>query len=722
MKSTKSTQPIRVISYIAAMLIAMPSAEACGPYFPVIPTPKFFTSKTEGHSVRSLERRENLRLWQQLTSPDIPTADIAKVLYEDERYHPKSNLNNQFCAYIRNTNDREIEQFLYIAKSLEYKRKEMASPWYYPESKNSKQDEFTEIIKACKSYQGTRLKDRYALQLVRAQFAAHDYAGCVNSYDSCFCNVPDSNLMKRMAMRYVAGCWSRLGDANKANNLFVRSGDYESTAHINAIAYMAKYHPDSPELIAHIQQFSDDSARFCAVKPVAERVLHEGKAHFRGDWEFYLAYEAGEFHSDYATASKHMARAMQSLFSSTDLCDHAHAYSMKVDAALGKRDFLLSDLRWIEGKMIILSDEAKEWNRILQNIIYENWIPTLWEQEDYSTAFLLCSYADNLFAKKRRQIYPPFNRRIYRQISHTYFPFNYNDYPYYHTYPPFRHIWCNNSETPILSLTIDEMRNSSEYWNPLDYSKLSFRLLNSLTSSQLIDVKHSIAADLPLYKHLRLQARTDAPYLDEIIGTLALREERYKLAADYFARVPKMYFATLNIYKDGDLHCNPFCAFPDHWHNFDNMTSPLEAKYHFACRMLHYQTLMKHGKTPDERGMARLKYAIGRRNSFEDCWGLTQYWRGPVTTLFRPSHDIGGYDVLSNYPELYDYENTVGHEATQAIFDREVKAALAMLTTDAVRAEAEYMLFNLKTIVKRYPDTPTGKAVKFSCDRWQHWL
>ena len=130
MKSTKSTQPLRVISCIAALLIAMPSAEACGPFFPVIPTPKFFTSKTEDHSVRSLERRENLRLWQQLTSPDIPTADIAKVLYEDERYHPKSNPNNQFCTYIRNTNDREIEQFLYIAKSLEYKRKEMASPWY----------------------------------------------------------------------------------------------------------------------------------------------------------------------------------------------------------------------------------------------------------------------------------------------------------------------------------------------------------------------------------------------------------------------------------------------------------------------------------------------------------------------------------------------------------------------------------------------------------------
>ena len=31
-----------------------------------------------------------------------------------------------------------------------------------------------------------------------------------------------------------------------------------------------------------------DSARFCAIKPVAQKVLRGKKAHYRGDWEFYL--------------------------------------------------------------------------------------------------------------------------------------------------------------------------------------------------------------------------------------------------------------------------------------------------------------------------------------------------------------------------------------------------------------------------------------------------
>ena len=52
--------------------------------------------------------------------------------------------------------------------------------------------------------------------------------------------------------------------------------------------------------------------------------------------------------------------------------------------------------------------------------------------------------------------------------------------------------------------------------------------------------------------------------------------------------------------------------------------------------MLELQDQMKYGKTADIRGMARFKYAIGRRNSFEECWALTQYWRGEYIGLFEP--------------------------------------------------------------------------------------
>lgn len=699
MKSIGYTLPKGVISCMAAALMAVLPAEACGPRFSVIPTPRFFVWPVGAGSEALLEREENLRLWQQITSPTIPASDISKVLYVDECYDPQGNPDNLFYAYIRSANDQEVKQFLHVAKMLECRRKKMASPWYYPESKNDETEDFSDIIDLCRAYRGTRLKDRYALQLVRALFAARNYAECVDSYERCFGPIPDGNLMKRMAMRYVAGCWSRLGDADRADRFFALSGDVESVSRPDAVAYVAELNPNCAALMARICQYANDSARFCAVKPVAERVLRSGKVRHRGDWEFYLAYEAGEFHGNYVAASHHMARAMRSQFSSPGFRDHARAYRMKVDAALGRSGELLSDLRWMEDKMKEWP-EAEEWSRMLQNIVYMNWVPTLWRQREYATAVLLCGYADNIFACKRRYTCLPSGRFWYPLDG-----FNYRA-----------------PDTELVSITLDEMRRSSERNNEVDYSVLSFRLMNTLTSSQLISVKHSIAADRPLYRHLRRYARTDAPYIDEIIGTLALREERYARAVRYLAGVPLHYLATLNIYKKGHLNANPFCLQPSMWHVFDSIASPLRAKYHFACRMHHYQKLMHHGRTPNERGLARLKYAIARRNSLEGCWALTQYWRGCVPQLFTPEYDAMDLCLVNRFPELYDYETTVGCEATQTVFGREVKAAMAMLTTDAARAEAEHMLFHLKTIIRRYPYTPAAREVKSSCDRWRHWI
>ena len=135
--------------------------------------------------------------------------------------------------------------------------------------------------------------------------------------------------------------------------------------------------------------------------------------------------------------------------------------------------------------------------------------------------------------------------------------------------------------------------------------------------------------------------------------------------------------------------------------------------------MVGYEKQMRRGKTSDERGLARLKYAIGRYNSLVVCWGLTQYWRGCVTTLFMPSFDEYGEVIMRGFPELFD-END--RQAAEKIFDKEVRAARAMLTGDAARAEAEYILSNLKIIKRRYPDTPTAQMVKTSCDRWRLWF
>ena len=116
-------------------------------------------------------------------------------------------------------------------------------------------------------------------------------------------------------------------------------------------------------------------------------------------------------------------------------------------------------------------------------------------------------------------------------------------------------------------------------------------------------------------------------------------------------------------------------------------------------------------------------YAIGRRNSFEECWALTQYWRGGCASIFVPDLQYWEDDFAQKcYAFLYDYEKTIGHKTTEKIYDKELKASLAMLTTDEAKAKAQLTLNNLKAIVKYYGDTSIGQYIKTSCDNWQSWL
>lgn len=704
----------RLISWASITFFVSFGAEACGPFPPIIPIPIFFASSSVNGVGTESSINENLQLWQKLTSVNIPLKEIEEVVYKDskEKFREMTDMyrnvktNNIFYIYLRNTNDEEIINFLTIAKELEYLRASINSPWYYPSSryKIDSEEAFQYIIDKCSAYKGKRLKDRYRLQGVRALFATRQYDKCIVYFNNAFKDIPDSNLFKRMSMKYVAGCWARLGEVDKANDYFAKVDDIYSLKVDNPVTFMASYNPDSPSLLAYIQTLASDSTKFCAIRPIAENVLSRRDVKHRGDWEFALAYIYGEFQSDYRKASKFIHWAIKHQFSSESLRDHAHAYRIKVDAENGIYSSLSTDLKWFETKINLFSPDMRDWNRMMQNIIYVNLVPMLWDKKDYTTAILLCSYADNLLHSKQYH-------------AHSYF-------------------WWTGWEGKYP--TIHDMRNDEHYWNKYDYKSLSFQLMGSLTSDQLIKVKHGMESDNSLYRLLKRYARHDDDYFNELIGTLALREGNYRRAVNYFAIVPDAYIRTMNVHKDSYLALDPFYGYYElGWSKnetgkWQTKTSrrkqwehPLKAKLAFAKRMLQYQNQMKYGKTADIRGMARLNYAIGRRNSFEECWALTQYWRGEYVGLFEPALDYwsDGDAYIKKYDEiLYDYEKTVGHEKTEKFYQDEIKAALAMLQSDEAKAEAEYMLGHLATIVRLYGNTAIGHRIKTSCDNWHSWL
>lgn len=269
---------------LISIIILSQSAAACGPYYPVIPTPKFFTSSWEGLTKGDFERMENLRLWQKLTSELIPLDDIEQAVYTDSYdrmvnglFSTDSREKNLFYVYLNNSCDDEIKDFLYTAKTLEERRAETASPWYYPASRTSGHDseEYRDILTKCMNYGGTRLKDRYALQAVRALFAARAYEQCVEYYDEAFADFPNTNLFKRMAGRYAAGCWARLGDTDRANEYFAQAGDFASIRTFDPVEFMAERNPDSPDLMAWIQRHAMDEEEMLAVNRWLSRYWKE---------------------------------------------------------------------------------------------------------------------------------------------------------------------------------------------------------------------------------------------------------------------------------------------------------------------------------------------------------------------------------------------------------------------------------------------------------------
>lgn len=690
-------------------------AFACGPFNPIIPTPEFFKLK-EAKKMSDYDKEENIALWQSLTSDRIPLKDIEQVVYKESYgsyldhtgYRPQKT-DNLFYNYLNNSGDTEVTEFLNTAKAIEEQWHEMKSPWYYPQKKGERDetDIFDYEIDRCKNYEGNRLKDRYALQAVRALFASHKFEDCIEYYDSVFPSFPDSNLMKRMAKRYVAGCWSRLDESERANKMFAEAGDIWSLDVYDPVEYMAEHNPNAPQIIEYIRAYETDTARLTKRVPLARRMLDAKGITNKGDWAFLLAYYYKEYANDYQRAADYIKKSLKNNFSTDELKDLAHIYKMKIDAYSNNRSTLLRDLKWLDQKQDILSDDVNEWVRRARNMIYVDWIPQLWKRKDYSTAILLAAYADNLNPSLQWQ-------EAWENVGwHVYYK-------------------------PSLVFTVQSMRESQKYANHYDYGCLSFQMMGSLSSSELIKVHKQMFNDNSLNKFLRKDIRNDKDYYYELIGTLALREENYPKAISYLSKVSPEYQKTMNIYKEGDyLARDPFNPYPTRWSEMgyyekwecesqvskQSSGAKIDAKLNFARKMLEYQTKAKNSRSADERTWAQMMYAIGRRNSFEECWALTQYWRGGCTGIFSPYLDYWEDTFGDNfYSFLYDYEKSIGHKQTEEIYQHSVQKALASFKTDEMRAKVEYLFNNLVTVVRKYPNTSTGHYVMHSCDNWKDWL
>lgn len=729
---------MKSLKYILATIISLSASyiHACGPEYYEIPQPTHLSLTDKINNINT--QTENLLLWRSQTDKNIKLEDICAVIYgnvtpgildphsvtTDGRTtsglmswvfsdNKNSSVRNTFIKYLYDTSDSEALQLIMMAKHIAGLRDDRNSPWYYPADKREISQGFDSVIRTIKAYKGKRFYNRYSLQLIRALFASAKYKDCIAAYNERFANVPDDDLMKSLSRDYAAGAALRIGDSKTATEYFASTGDVESIARFTDVSdpfgLAALSNPDSPKLLYYIEQHfngtgystsdhADSLVVRASILPAARKIVQMKNVRDRAMWYYILAVGEGEFNNNYQAAYKYINLATkypQGLYS-----DNIRGYRIVTEAALGNQTNLLANLKWLESK--ITSGEPSEsnhWEQVMQNIVFSRIAPWYAKQGDIITAMQLANYGDNM-------------------------PLNYSN-----SCPRYSNIY-GDWETDNILLA----RKDPKQWNGHDYSNTLFQFMTMQTPQTIERYIASLSSTSPLASYLNSRSYTSLDYLYDIVGTRYLANRDYANAVRALSKVSDNYQKLLNVDRDGFLRRNPFsyksdfqrddwyerehgyCPGPGSKDNINN-----HKKLYFAREMLSLERNIQSSNNRDYRALDRLRYAIGLENSFNVCWALTSYSRGRCYIADRNELTDLGYltDNEFTYWNPLEDERVIRKATTDA--GAMIKQAFEEITDPEVAAKANYMLYNVLTIARRYPNTEIGRMMAAECDNWSDW-
>lgn len=681
------------------ILAASISSYACGPLSRCeVKGPLFKYHFYQGDRVPSYSDRlmkENINLWRELTAISLSDDDIREGVYKMDFIDMREGLltgktSNRFIRWIYDNNASDLRRFLLLAKELEELRARRQSAWYYPSDKSGfdnntyERERLLAIIKNCNKHRSGPLADRYALQAVRAYMTIGDFKKSIETYDRILAKYPDSNLFKRMAMGYIAGCYARLGDHTQADEVFASLGDFASLTRDDKLEYMASRNPESDLFKACLNQEIGygDSAKNMRYYRLADMALKSKNIRHRGDWLYLKAYIEKWFNNDKKAALKYANQAMANSFSTPQMRDDARLFKICMSPY---RDNSVADIKWMLQREI--------------DGIWEVIIPDLLGRKELTKALLIANYNNKA------------DSRGYDEEN--------------------------------------EYDEEEEEYDSYSWASLGFQMLLSCKADEVVKYKRELSnPTMELTKALRSHIRHDADYLNELIGTLYLREGRYEEAVRYLSAVSYEYQEQMNIYKQGYLAYDPWGYYyersnnpwnyqsyksscPDYEYSigFDPnvnysavryLDNQMDAKLNFAKEMVRLESVMRSDKDSDKRGMATLRHAIGRYNSLNTCWAYTQYWLGWVWPYYY--EEDGVYDAGNGEMVNYIISTPLELHGIDEWFEAEGLRALAMMSRPETLAEAHLILRNYRTIAAHYPTTSVGRFLATHCDSWADWL
>lgn len=665
--------------------------------------------KSETFSRFNPHAENNCREWQRFASLSIPLTDIYEVVYkmplEDfEKSYRHYRGNNAFLQWLNQPCHQawEAAEFLLFAKITEDVRGRQNSRWYYPTMKTGGKMPLEAIAEKALGYQGP-LRDRYLLQAVRALFSMHRYADCITLWNEEASLLPQESSIRQLMLPYIAGAEYRMGHYDKAVSYFYEAGDIVSmitcsgkdkpASTVETLERIYDFEPDCrffPDILQEFIQkveynrkfrcFDRDWHKYNVVTDEHRRLAHlairiaqEGKTANPAMW-YYTAAFIEDLDGNTAQASNLLATAERSqgtkFIKESIKVLRIYLNSKLMPYNQDYENHLFSQLQWLDRKIVenltpaVRETTAEIWS-IKENIGYYYW-------NDVMRRIVLTEVCPRMLAAgkpiRALQLANMADNRLFGLVDRV------------------KVDWKGTTKT------MQEFRHNRETFK-LDYSNSFFELIDSLGLKQAIAYRRRIEQPLDAFdRFLNARGYVDREYIDDIIGTKYLRAMRYQEAAACLEQISRSFEGHLNT----QLECDPF--------SFKRQSPEDKAdfKYRFAREMCMLEQEMKNANDPNRKAEAMFRYAVGLRNSFGQCWCLTQYYLG--TTFYG--------QVQEKRDWAKDPQTVRAIERSAELLQK----ACSLFTDPELAAQTLQKLYQYRTIIEKYPETETGRYIRSHCD------
>lgn len=396
---------LRTIISVFILIAGVIKTSACSPYDRLYTQDQHTTFRlfaslddvTPGTGkIRNQEfHKENLKLWQQLSSPHVSLADIDSVVYTWDidclsRLVKSANGNriehgelkmlrgNSFARWIIDHKDTELAQYLLLAKDCERVIESQNSLWYYYVNGDEQSQQLSEMARRnASSYKGKRLADRYALLQIRALFASKHYEECIKAWEKQK-KVFHSDVLRDKAEGYVAGAYARTDQKDLAKEIYARLHDYESLILLSNVkktmerlTLCATLWPNDEYTLSLLQEKinsveegtwfwwppADSSKCYAEILKIVKKILQSKHARNSAEWNYAAAFLEEEL-GQRQSAFRYLRKARRCK-SNADLKDAMHVLDtyMRVKYAKAYDDNLE---KWLLGELVWMSGKAKE--------------------------------------------------------------------------------------------------------------------------------------------------------------------------------------------------------------------------------------------------------------------------------------------------------------------------------------------------------------------------